>query len=119
MTTGRYGRCLSCHGEIPIHLLQTIPTTQRCLNCRRHLPAFDSSRPMRGQLPRAASRTPRRGPLAQRKTQRPPSGQSWPNSATPARRSPRLDDLGQRRSCADERKSALGDSDQTGVERFE
>lgn len=68
ITTGRYGRCLSCHAEIPIHLMQTIPTTQRCLNCRRHLPAFDSSRPMRRQLPRAASRTPRRGPLAQRET---------------------------------------------------
>ncbi|MEV3959398.1 TraR/DksA C4-type zinc finger protein [Nocardia sp. NPDC050193] len=38
ITTGRYGRCRRCHTEIPIHLLQTIPTTQWCLNCRRHLP---------------------------------------------------------------------------------
>ncbi|WP_425297896.1 TraR/DksA C4-type zinc finger protein [Nocardia abscessus] len=33
--TGRYGRCRGCHTEIPIHLLQTIPTTQWCLSCRR------------------------------------------------------------------------------------
>lgn len=57
ITTGRYGRCRRCHTEIPIHLLQTIPTTQWCLNCRRHLPAFNGSRPTPGQLPRTASRT--------------------------------------------------------------
>ncbi|MGQ4616151.1 TraR/DksA family transcriptional regulator [Nocardia sp. R7R-8] len=68
---GRYGRCRGCHAEIPIHILRTIPTTQWCLHCLRHLPAFDGSRPMRGQLPRATSHTPRdpstrRKPLARR-----------------------------------------------------
>ncbi|MFE3230249.1 TraR/DksA C4-type zinc finger protein [Nocardia sp. NPDC059228] len=37
ITTGRYGRCRRCHAEIPIHLLQTIPTSRWCLNCRQHL----------------------------------------------------------------------------------
>ncbi|MGO4649416.1 TraR/DksA C4-type zinc finger protein [Nocardia sp. 2YAB30] len=66
ITTGRYGRCRGCHTEIPIHLLQTIPTTQWCLSCRRHLPAFDGSRPTRGRLPRTASRKPRRAWSEQR-----------------------------------------------------
>lgn len=37
ITTGRYGRCRRCHAKIPIHLLQTIPTSRWCLNCRQHL----------------------------------------------------------------------------------
>ncbi|MFQ6330853.1 hypothetical protein ACLMAL_32630 [Nocardia sp. CWNU-33] len=37
ITTGRYGRCRRCYVEIPIHLLQTIPTSRWCLNCRQHL----------------------------------------------------------------------------------
>ncbi|MET8778020.1 TraR/DksA C4-type zinc finger protein [Nocardia sp. NPDC050713] len=60
IATGRYGRCRRCHAEIPIHLLQTIPATQWCLDCRRHVPASDGSRPIRRQPPRAAVRTPRR-----------------------------------------------------------
>ncbi|WP_159926980.1 MULTISPECIES: hypothetical protein [Nocardia] len=68
IATGRYGRCRGCHAEISIHLLQTIPTSQWCLNCRQHLPAFAGSRPMRGQRPRAASRTPRRDLSAERET---------------------------------------------------
>ncbi|MEU4344586.1 TraR/DksA C4-type zinc finger protein [Nocardia sp. NPDC023852] len=47
ITTGRYGHCRGCHTEIPIHLLQTIPTTQWCLNCQQRLPASGSSRPIR------------------------------------------------------------------------
>ncbi|MCC3331256.1 TraR/DksA family transcriptional regulator [Nocardia abscessus] len=57
ITTGRYGRCRGCHTEIPIHLLQTIPTSQWCLDCRQHLPSPGESSPTREQLPRAASRT--------------------------------------------------------------
>ncbi|MBF6220621.1 hypothetical protein IU479_21190 [Nocardia abscessus] len=60
ITTGRYGRCRGCHIEIPIHLLQTIPTSQWCLNCRQHLPSSGDSSPTREQTPRAASRTLRR-----------------------------------------------------------
>ncbi|MFE7799567.1 TraR/DksA family transcriptional regulator [Nocardia sp. NPDC057440] len=37
ITTGRYGRCRRCHAEIPVHLLQIIPTSRWCLNCRQHL----------------------------------------------------------------------------------
>ncbi|WP_157129020.1 TraR/DksA C4-type zinc finger protein [Nocardia amamiensis] len=69
ITTGRYGRCRGCHTEIPIHLLQTIPATQWCLTCRRHLPAFDGSRTLSGQLPRTVSRGVRRD-LSQRQTGR-------------------------------------------------
>lgn len=58
--TGRYGRCRGCHTEIPIHLLQAIPTSQWCLNCRQDLPTDNSSRRIPGQPPRAAFRTPRR-----------------------------------------------------------
>ncbi|MEU1998028.1 TraR/DksA C4-type zinc finger protein [Nocardia gamkensis] len=68
ITTGRYGRCRGCHTEIPIHLLQAIPTTQWCLNCRRHLPASGGSRPPRGQLPRSASRGDRGELSAPRET---------------------------------------------------
>ncbi|GGN71946.1 TraR/DksA family transcriptional regulator [Nocardia rhizosphaerihabitans] len=42
--TGRYGRCRGCHTEIPIHLLQIIPTTQWCLSCRRHHPRAGEAR---------------------------------------------------------------------------
>ncbi|WP_373864785.1 TraR/DksA C4-type zinc finger protein [Nocardia pseudovaccinii] len=59
ITAGCYGRCRGCHTEIPIHLLQAIPTTQWCLDCRRHLPAVNGSRPRHGQLPRTASRAAR------------------------------------------------------------
>ncbi|WP_157120129.1 TraR/DksA C4-type zinc finger protein [Nocardia xishanensis] len=68
MSTGRYGRCRRCHTEIPIHLLQTIPATQWCLNCRRHLPASGGCRPMRRQRPRKGVRTPRPGSPAERRT---------------------------------------------------
>ncbi|MBV7701583.1 TraR/DksA C4-type zinc finger protein [Nocardia nova] len=50
ITAGRYGHCRACHTEIPIHLLQTIPTTQWCLNCQQELPARDDYRPTRTQL---------------------------------------------------------------------
>ncbi|MBF6338747.1 hypothetical protein IU450_23045 [Nocardia abscessus] len=55
ITAGRYGRCRGCHSEIPIHLLQAIPTSQWCLNCRQHLPSPGGSSPTGKQLPRAAS----------------------------------------------------------------
>ncbi|MEU1546181.1 TraR/DksA C4-type zinc finger protein [Nocardia sp. NPDC005745] len=70
ITTGRYGRCRGCHTEIPLHLLQTIPTTQWCLNCRRHLPAFDGSRPTRGHLTRTPLQGTRRD-LRRNRLQRP------------------------------------------------
>ncbi|WP_181719628.1 hypothetical protein [Nocardia gipuzkoensis] len=57
ITTGRYGRCRGCHTELPIHLLQTIPTSQWCLNCRQDLPSSGDSSPRREQMPRAGSRT--------------------------------------------------------------
>jgi DnaK suppressor protein len=56
ITSGRYGRCRGCDTEIPIHLLRVIPTTQWCLDCRRHLPAFDGSRSLRR---RRGTRPPR------------------------------------------------------------
>src|SRR5690349_12440209 len=31
---GSYGFCQSCHAEIPVHLLESIPQTRLCLNCR-------------------------------------------------------------------------------------
>ncbi|WP_433761440.1 TraR/DksA family transcriptional regulator [Nocardia sp. CA-135398] len=62
ITTGRYGRCRRCHAEIPIHLLQTIPTSQWCLDCQQHRPAPDSPRPMH----RTVFRTPQRDVSAER-----------------------------------------------------
>ncbi|WP_062982552.1 TraR/DksA family transcriptional regulator [Nocardia anaemiae] len=61
ITTGRYGRCRRCHAEIPIHLLQTIPTSQWCLDCQQHRPP-DRPRPMR----RTVFRTPRPDVSAER-----------------------------------------------------
>ncbi|WP_328401862.1 hypothetical protein [Nocardia sp. NBC_00403] len=55
ITTGRYGRCGRCYAEIPIHLLQTIPTSRWCLNCRQHLtpagpmPVPTDAHPARGR----------------------------------------------------------------------
>ncbi|QIS02291.1 hypothetical protein F5X71_08110 [Nocardia brasiliensis] len=37
LAAGHYGRCRGCGAEIPIHLLQTIPTTRWCLTCRQRL----------------------------------------------------------------------------------
>ncbi|MFE7721436.1 TraR/DksA C4-type zinc finger protein [Nocardia rhizosphaerihabitans] len=53
--TGRYGRCRGCHTEIPIHLLQTIPTTQWCLSCQRHQ---SLTRASRRPAPRSPSSAP-------------------------------------------------------------
>ncbi|WP_157170686.1 TraR/DksA family transcriptional regulator [Nocardia araoensis] len=61
IAAGRYGRCRRCHAEIPIRLLRTIPTTQWCLRCHRHLSSADGSRVIRGQRPARRSRSPRRG----------------------------------------------------------
>ncbi|MFR9771273.1 TraR/DksA family transcriptional regulator [Nocardia sp. SC052] len=66
IAAGRYGRCRRCHAEIPIRLLRTIPTTQWCLRCHRHLSSADGSRVIRGQRPGRRSRSPRRGLQAKR-----------------------------------------------------
>ncbi|WP_157224083.1 TraR/DksA C4-type zinc finger protein [Nocardia paucivorans] len=57
IATGRYGRCRGCHDEIPIHLLQIIPTSQWCLNCRRDLPSDNGAHRSPGPPP---DRTPGR-----------------------------------------------------------
>ncbi|MFI9631348.1 TraR/DksA family transcriptional regulator [Nocardia sp. NPDC051929] len=60
ISTGRYGRCRRCDAEISVRLVRTIPTTQWCLRCRRHLPSADGSRVIRGQRPGQPSPAPRR-----------------------------------------------------------
>lgn len=59
IAAGRYGRCRACYADIPIHLLQTIPTTQWCLDCRQQLLDRDDSRPTRRQAFRRRSPAPR------------------------------------------------------------
>ncbi|MEU2041022.1 TraR/DksA family transcriptional regulator [Nocardia niwae] len=66
IATGRYGRCRRCNAEISVRLLRTIPTTQWCLRCHRHLSSTDGSRVVRGQRPGQPSRAPRRGRPAKR-----------------------------------------------------
>lgn len=34
MAAGRYGRCQACHAEIPQALLEAIPESRLCLDCR-------------------------------------------------------------------------------------
>lgn len=63
MTHGGYGRCRRCHADIPLRLLQVIPASRLCLDCRRRHTPTDGpaagSGPVRGQ-PGTASRTPGR-----------------------------------------------------------
>ncbi|WP_146161294.1 TraR/DksA C4-type zinc finger protein [Nocardia sp. MDA0666] len=68
IAAGRYGRCRACHTDIPIHLLQTIPTTQWCLDCRQQLPDRDDSRPTRRKLFRRRSPAPRNHHPVRRRT---------------------------------------------------
>ncbi|MEV6426357.1 TraR/DksA C4-type zinc finger protein [Nocardia sp. NPDC051463] len=55
ITTGRYGRCRRCYAEIPIHLLQTVPTSRWCLNCRQRLTAA-GQKPSPTDAPPASNR---------------------------------------------------------------
>ncbi|MFD8244523.1 TraR/DksA family transcriptional regulator [Nocardia sp. NPDC059691] len=68
IATGGYGRCRRCDAEISVRLLRTIPTTQWCLRCRRHLPSADGSRVIRGQRPGQPSPAPRRDLPTKRET---------------------------------------------------
>jgi DnaK suppressor protein len=34
MTSGRYGRCIDCDGDIPLARLEVEPDTQRCVGCQ-------------------------------------------------------------------------------------
>lgn len=62
-TNGGYGRCRQCHTDLPLRLLQAIPASRLCLNCRR--PPLPVDHPATGSAsvraqPRTASRTPQR-----------------------------------------------------------
>jgi DnaK suppressor protein len=60
MTNGGYGRCGACHADLPIHLLQAVPTTRLCLNCRQRLTPADRPHPVHGRRCRASSEPSRR-----------------------------------------------------------
>lgn len=60
VTNGGYGRCRRCHRDLPLRLLQAIPASRLCLNCRR--PPMPADGPAAGSVsvhaqPRTASRT--------------------------------------------------------------
>lgn len=55
LAAGHYGRCRGCGAEIPIQLLQTIPTTRWCLNCRQQLTHRRPQNRTHDQAPTAAS----------------------------------------------------------------
>jgi DnaK suppressor protein len=55
LAAGHYGRCRGCGAEIPIQLLQTIPTTRWCLTCRQRLTHRRPQNRARDEAPKAAS----------------------------------------------------------------
>jgi RNA polymerase-binding transcription factor DksA len=55
LAAGHYGRCRGCGAEIPIELLQTIPTTRWCSSCRQRLTRRRPQNPSREETPTRAS----------------------------------------------------------------